>query len=205
MKKFNLKDNFRKSIFLIVTSSLAVSIFSYIIFDTLSKPRLQNKIQVLIGADVKNKKGFDEYFLDACNDDIYTVDSTFLDASQNLFTSYYSTTIDSLDLSILPSSLFDKNIFNISKYFSLSEELLKDKTGLTDFSYFSKDEKNYGIKIYDKATKKGYLKDYIDYSDDDYYLFINKSSYHVGELNKKNDTSNACFDIIKEIYTYEEK
>ena len=51
-------------------------------------------------------------------------------------------------------------------------EYIKSGTNY-DFEYVVLDEKILAIKIYNSETKEGLLKDYINYSDKDYYLMIN--------------------------------
>ena len=62
--------------------------------------------------------------------------------------------------------------------------------------YYSEDYAK-GIKAYDKETKEGYLSDYIDYGENNYYLFFTYNSKNIGKLN--NSSSEKAFDVLKEI------
>ena len=64
--------------------------------------------------------------------------------------------------------------------------------------YFEYDGKTYGIKIYDAATGRGSEKEYITYSDCDYYLFYGVNSVHIGEINGSDDE--YAFDAAGEIF-----
>lgn len=201
MKKINYKNYFFNNLFFILIASLIFTVSSYIVFDTLSKPRIQNKVEILIGAEINNKKEMENEFLSYCNDDIYKINITALDADTDLFLNYYTASISNVDLLILPSFFLEKNGFkqNINQYLNLDEELLEEKTQINEFSFYKVENLNKGILIYNKEDKKGYLDEEIKYNNEfSYYLFLNKKSYHVGELNNKN--SNACFDIIKEVF-----
>lgn len=204
MKKINFKNYFFDNLFFILVSSLIFTVASYIVFDTLSKPRIQNKVEILIGAEINNKKEMENEFLSYCNDDIYKINITALEADSDLFLNYYTASISNVDLLILPSFFLEKNGFkqNLNQYLNLDEELLEEKTQINEFSFYKVENLNKGILIYKQDDKKGYLDEEIKYNDEfSYYLFLNKNSHHVGELNNKN--SNACFDIIKEVFKNE--
>ena len=64
--------------------------------------------------------------------------------------------------------------------------------------YYVFDGKAYGIKIYDAESGVGFGKEYIKYSDCDYYLFYGVNSVHIGEINGSND--GYAFDIAYEIF-----
>lgn len=204
MKKINFKNYFFNNLFFILIASLIFTVSSYIVFDTLSKPRIQNKVEILIGAEINNKKEMENEFLSYCNDDIYKINITALEADSDLFLNYYTASISNVDLLILPSFFLEKNGFkqNLNQYLNLDEELLEEKTQINDFSFYEVENLNKGILIYKQDDKKGYLDEDINYNNKfSYYLFLNKKSYHIGELNNKK--SNACFDIIKEVFKNE--
>lgn len=204
MKKINFKNYFFDNLFFILVTSLIFTVASYIVFDTLSKPRIQNKVEILIGAEINNKKEMEGKILSYCSNDIYKINITALEADSDLFLNYYTASISNVDLLILPSFFLEKNGFkqNLNQYLNLDEELLEEKTQINEFSFYKVENLNKGILIYKQDDKKGYLDEEIKYNNDfSYYLFLNKKSYHIGELNNKN--SNACFDIIKEVFKNE--
>ena len=74
------------------------------------------------------------------------------------------------DILILPSdTILEKDH---SSFMEIDVEYIKSGTNY-DFEYVVLDEKILAIKIYNSETKEGLLKDYINYSDKDYYLMIN--------------------------------
>lgn len=204
MKKINFKNYFFDNLFFILVTSLIFTVASYIVFDTLSKPRIQNKVEILIGAEINNKKEMEGKILSYCSNDIYKINITALEADSDLFLNYYTASISNVDLLILPSFFLEKNGFkqNLNQYLNLDEKLLEEKTQINEFSFYKVENLNKGILIYKQDDKKGYLDEDIKYNNEfSYYLFLNKKSYHIGELNNKN--SNACFDIIKEVFKNE--
>lgn len=204
MKKINFKILFFNNLFYILVASLAFTVASYIVFDTLSKPRVQNKVEILIGAETKNKKEFENKVLSYCEKDIYKINITALDADSNFFMNYYTTSVSNVDFVILPSFFLEKNGFkdNLNQYANLDKDMLEKKTSIKDFIFYNVERLNKGILIYDSISQKGYLENEINYDKNySYYLFLNKNSYHIGELNNKK--SNACFDIIKEVFKNE--
>lgn len=86
---------------------------------------------------------------------------------------------------------------NAEKYIE-SFAMLDEKDG---FEYYYHNGVAYGIKIFDRETKKGNATKYISYGDDDYYLFFGVNSVHLGELNgSADDYSFVIADNIMKIY-----
>ena len=75
---------------------------------------------------------------------------------------------------------------------------LEEKEGV---EYYYHNGVPYGIKIFDKETKKGSATKYISYGDDDYYLFFGINSVHLGEINgSADDYSFVIADDLMKIY-----
>lgn len=75
---------------------------------------------------------------------------------------------------------------------------LEEKEGV---EYYYHNGVPYGIKIFDKVTKKGSATKYISYGDDDYYLFFGINSVHLGEINgSADDYSFVIADDLMKIY-----
>ena len=86
---------------------------------------------------------------------------------------------------------------NAEKYID-SFVALKEEEGV---EYFYHDGVPYGIKIFDKETKKGSATKYISYGDDDYYLFFGVNSVHLGDVNgSADDLSFVIAENIMKIY-----
>lgn len=98
---------------------------------------------------------------------------------------------------LLNADIFIVKSANAEQYID-SFVKLEEKEGV---EYFYHNGEPYGIKVYDKETKKGSATKYISYEDDDYYLFFGVNSVHLGELNgSADDYSFTIADNIMKIY-----
>lgn len=105
-------------------------------------------------------------------------------------TSFESYALVGADLFIVKGSDAEKYIDSFAK--------LEKKEG---FEYYYHGGTAYGIKVYDKETKKGSATKFISYEDDDYYLFFGINSVHLGDLNgSADDYSFVIADKIMKIY-----
>lgn len=105
-------------------------------------------------------------------------------------TSFDSFTAQGADLFIVKGSDAEKYIDSFAK--------LDKKEGV---EYYYHGGTAYGIKVYDKETKKGSATKFISYGDDDYYLFFGINSVHLGEINgSADDYSFVIADKIMKIY-----
>lgn len=119
---------------------------------------------------------------------------------------YYGTVIKgyrkTADIMIIPESKI--NYIITKNCLVLSDDIMNELSDKT-FDYYSFQDVKYGIKIYSKDTNEGILKDYVVFnkegSEEDYYLFININSMHLGELN--NSKYDGAVIILKEILNYE--
>ncbi len=111
------------------------------------------------------------------------------------FEQIYNTTLLSwCDIVILPES---KIVTNKLDYF-ISIDLNDASKYFNNQAYYVYNGKNYGIKIYDNASKNGKLTSYLDYGNEDYYIFLRANSLHMGDLNNANYYGGINF--IKKIY-----
>ncbi len=172
-------------------------IFSWAI-DLKTKPSKEQSIDFCIVADKVNvselkscvKENLKEY-------DMLEVNTHVLSSRSSKFNYLYSSIDDSADVFILPSSLLIDNEFE--KYNSSFNVL----NSITDSSKaYSYNGYTYGYKIYDKENKCGYGASLINYSDDDYYMFLSVNSAHQ-EITATNVAS--FYNVIESLGYYEEK
>ena len=105
-------------------------------------------------------------------------------------TSFDSFALVGADLFIVKGSDAEKYIDSFAK--------LEEKEGV---EYYYHGGTAYGIKVYDKDTKKGSATRFISYEDDDYYLFFGARSVHLGDINgSADDYSFVIADKIMKIY-----
>ncbi len=85
------------------------------------------------------------------------------------------------DMFILPAdSILEKDH---SSFMEIDVEYIKSGTNY-DFEYVVIDEKILAIKIYNSETKEGLLKNYINYSDKDYYLMLSVNTKQMSPSNE---------------------
>lgn len=199
MKKINYSNQIKKAILPSTFLSLLMVVLLSMLFVTLSSPRKENKVEILIGAKECDTSRFVDYVSKKKQDYIYQIDVSCYESSSNTFLTYYVNTFGSMDITIIPESIFTIGAFtsNIAKYAELNLDVINKYMDLSSYSFFESNDKKYGIKIYDFESKRGNLIDYIKYEECSYYLFISASSLHGGGLN--NSTHDGIFDIVKSI------
>ena len=107
-----------------------------------------------------------------------------------------------MDVLIFPKSFLDENIeSNFKTYAKLSQEIISNY--ITDASYYEYDGNKYAVKVFDSTSKKGWCDSIISYGNDlfneDYYMFFNKKSVNLGELNNsKYDNALAFMKAMNE-------
>lgn len=177
-----IKFPFTKHVFkLVVTFLISVIVvpFTLSFFVNLkTKIKEEDRLHVFITATIKEEKG-DELINKVFNnvsDNILECKIFTFDIEHNEL--YYSPYEEDSDLIILNKGILGTNT---SLFHVLPNKYINTDTYL----------ESYGMKIYDNATKTGYLTDYINYIEDDYYLFINKNSKHISSLNNSSINDDA--------------
>ncbi len=197
MKKIDYGSQIKKAIFPSSCLSLLMVILLSMLFVTLSSPRKENKIEMLIGAKESDTARLVDYLSNKKQEYIYRIDISCYESSSNAFLTYYVNTLGSMDIVILPESFFAVGAFgsSITKYAEIDLNVINKYLDLSSCSFFERNNKKYGIKIYDSETKTGNIADFIKFEDCSYYLFISASTLHGGDLN--NSPHDGIFDIIK--------
>lgn len=101
------------------------------------------------------------------------------------FDTYYQTVKESEDAFILPLSDVEGKKEYLSFYAPIEKDYVKEMLG-DKLEFYSLDEKDYGIKVFDGET--GWSSDIIQYllpnqPKEDYYLFFSSKSPLIGKLN----------------------
>ncbi len=197
MKRIDYKKNIKKGLLPSISLSILVSLVLTLLFSTLSSPRRENKVEILIGANECNRDNLISRIKENKQEYIYEIDISSYESSSDLFLTYYLNTLGDMDITIIPESILELGVFktNISKYAVLDFKIIEKYMDLSLFSFYEKEEKKYGIKVYDPKLNMGVLSQFIQFEKSPYYLFISSISKHGGELtNEKND---GLFDILR--------
>ncbi len=174
---------------------ILIFIFWLIVVDVLVAVKPENKIGIFIGAYGISQK------LDECIDkpaEIEEIEIYDVNINEDYYFVIFSAYISNCDFSIVNEKQFRES--DIQYYLDLEEDKILSYFG--EQEYYFVNDKIYGIKIYDGKTKVGILNDLITYdgeeSEDDYYLFFNKDSMHLGELNSSVD--DKAIQVIQSMF-----
>lgn len=178
-----------------VSTILVVASFC-IITNVKSEPKENEKINFIIVSHGVNN-GLKSYLNDNKPSGIKKIEFRYVDLNTKNINYIFSTLRESADFFILPLSYAENNPSITIKYSAnIKVDYLNEKIDTSPTYYYSEDYAK-GIKAYDKETKTGLLSDYIDYGEDNYYLFFTYNSKNIGKLN--NSDSEKAIDVLKEV------
>lgn len=188
--KFPFLTHLKKcAIFYILTALLVPPIFTYFVY---LKNRAKNYevFSLFVSADLKDKVGMKGLLKTSLPEDL-EINCYSCDLHDSTFATYYSAKSEISDIIILQESFIKQ--FDYIPYL--------DITSLTSFDLsngYAKDEKTYGLVL--KNQEHNYLSEYINYSDDNYYVFINKKSVHLNNIGPDTYLTNQVEKVLQEIY-----
>ena len=109
-----------------------------------------------------------------------------------------------MDILIVPESKLDT--FHTYSFVKL-DDLFVNSFCSSVYEFYDFDNIHCGLKIYSQDTCSGILDEYIRYSNDEsnenYYMFINEESYHLGNFN--NSKYNGAINVLKGLFENEKK
>ncbi len=184
-----------------VLGIIASFIISTLFISISASPTKKEKVSIFLTCYNANNSFFD--FIESIKPDYLEIVELNIKHKEDL---YYGTVIKgyrkNADILIVPESKLDYII--LKDCIVLNDDILKELTDKT-YEYYSVDSTNYGLKIYSKEKNKGILDGLVKFNDDnsieDYYLFINNNSIHMGKYN--NSKYDGAIKLLKEILNYE--
>lgn len=188
--KFPFLTHLKKcAIFYILATLLVPPIFTYFVY---LKNRAKNYevFSLFVSANLKDKVGMKGLLKTSLPEDL-EINCYSCDLNDSTFATYYSAKSEISDIIILQESFIKQ--FDYIPYL--------DITSLTSFDLsngYEKDEKTYGLVL--KNQEHNYLSEYINYSDDNYYVFINKKSVHLNNIGPDTYLTNQVEKVLQEIY-----
>lgn len=188
--KFPFLTHLKKcAIFYILATLLVPPVFTYFVY---LKNRAKNYevFSLFVSANLKDKVGMKGLLKTSLPEDL-EINCYSCDLNDSTFATYYSAKSEISDIIILQESFIKQ--FDYIPYL--------DITSLTSFDLsngYAKDEKTYGLVL--KNQEHNYLSEYINYSDDNYYVFINKKSVHLNNLGPDTYLTNQVEKVLREIY-----
>lgn len=108
---------------------------------------------------------------------------TFFNRDSQLLSLAYNSMAVSYDMVVLPET-FSGKVALARTYSILDADYLEQS--IPSIEYYETNDNKYGIKIYDKNTEDNSLITYAKdgFEKENYYVFLNKKSLHMGEINK---------------------
>ena len=178
-------------------------VVSLITITTSSAPTRKEKISIFLSC-YKTDYTFNDYIESIKPDYLEIIEVRSIHKNDL----YYGTIIKGMrktvDLFIVPESKIDYII--TKNCLELTDNMIDDLTD-NNYDYYSVDGINYGLKIYNKDNHQGILEDIVYFDsgelEEDYYLFINNKSYHMGDYN--NSKYDGLVNVLKEILNYEKQ
>lgn len=196
--KMHIKNHWKYQLLAIFLAFL-VSILCITIAST---PTRKEKISIFVVCN--GVSGEYSPYIDSLKPDYLEVmEAVTIDKKDTYYTTILNARMKRSDIVVVPES--SKDMLMKDYYFVLSDEFIDNFT-TTDYEYFDISDTHYGIKVYSKDTHTGILNGLVDFKDEeeeDYYLFINKTSYHMGEFN--NSKYDGLINVLKEILNYEQE
>ena len=188
--KFPFLTHLKKcALFYILATLLVPPVFTYFVY---LKNRAKNYevFSLFVSANLKDKVGMKGLLKTSLPEDL-EINCYSCDLNDSTFATYYSAKSEISDIIILQESFIKQ--FDYIPYL--------DITSLTSFDLsngYAKDEKTYGLVL--KNQEHNYLSEYINYSDDNYYVFINKKSVHLNNIGPDTYLTNQVEKVLQEIY-----
>ena len=188
--KFSFLAHLKKCVaFYILAALLVPPVFTYFVY---LKNRAKNYevFSMFVSADLKDKVGMKKLLKTSLPEDL-EINCYSCDIKDSAFATYYSAKGEISDIIILQESFIKQ--FDYIPYL--------DITSLTSFDLnngYVRDEKTYGLAL--KNQEHNYLGEYINYSDENYYVFINKKSVHLNNIGPDTYLTNQVEKVLQEIY-----
>ena len=176
------------AVFYILAALLVPPVFTYFVY-LKNRAKSYEIFSLFVSADLKDKVGMKNLLKTYLPEDI-EINCYSCDINNSAFGTYYSAKGEISDIVILQESLIAQ--FDYIPYLEI--------TSLTSFDLeggYSRDEKVYGLVS--KNEEHNYLGEYINYSDEDYYIFINKKSVHLNNIGPDAYLTNQVEKVLQGI------
>ena len=167
---------------LYVVVALAVTFALGWAFSLALRPSKSETVKVFVCTEKADEQKLDEYFESIRPENVRAVESFVYDKKDAYIDMFFTIKGAECDLFVIPASLFER--VNKSKFLPLVAAELEE--AFASVELLTVDSTCYGIKIYDKDTRKGYIVNESSFDgalEEDYYLLFNKNSSRVGSFN----------------------
>lgn len=195
MKKF-LSHFASRWYFYILIAVVAVLIWTFVI-DGATAPAREEKVELFLTC-YSLKSELNDLANDNRPEYLRQVKIGAFNENETFYGAYFNSYGSVADIVTLSQKFCDMT--QCSKYFQpLDEDYIESRLG--DIAFYYYEGKAYGIRIYGKDDKQGMASEYIGYTADnaepqDYYLFFNKDSMHLGAM-KDGSKDDGALEVIE--------
>lgn len=179
---FPIKSYITKYFYLFLIPLIVIPIILVYFSSLKTKVRSYEKLNLFISCPLKNDadkdKLLEKLFKDTTSTivetNVYIYDESVSESQTSLYT-YYASISDIL--------IFNKSLISsdVSSFHKLPNEYISPTNYPAE----------YGYRVYDSDSSTGYLLEYFKYTNENYYMFINKNSEHISSLEKDSVTDDA--------------
>ena len=180
------------ALWLLITVLLASWLFPW-----LARVTEDEKLTVFVGSYSADTSRLRQSLLSGQPEYIVKMDLYSAVLDDGLYDAFYTTYgLSYADVLVLPQQAAEKIVSaengNLADFFSVIPQGFFDRD---EWEYYSADGADFGIKIFDSATDKAFCS-LIDFSKDgrekqDYYIFFNKDSVHLGGMKEGAERNGA--------------
>lgn len=204
--KVKVVNNLSKKIPIFVLSSLLLSGGLYWMGKIKVNPKAYERVNLMISSINLNNKLLEEKMMESNKVDVKEINVTFSIYDSSSMSMVYNTVFSEMDCFIFPKTFLDNRIeTSYLEYAKIDETVVSNY--ISSPSFYEYEGNKYGIKVYDSLLKKGWCDSIIRYFNDsfneDYYLFFNKKSVNLGEMN--DSSFDSALDFMKAMKEYEEE
>ena len=175
--------NKAKNLHWYVLSMIVVFVFWFFVFGFLDRIPYEKQMNLFIAAHEVNETVIEEQIYDTLDDENIkqvNVDACVPGSAETFYSVLFTRGITYTDVLILPEGTWP-DAFLQGKIHGFTEDEIRSYFPENKYNYLRYEGTVYGICVYDSKTKKSLLPEtWIDFEDDftdrNYYLFINASS-----------------------------
>lgn len=196
-----LYQNFSKYIHLYLINGFLAVFLATLIVNVSVKATAKEKVSIFIGSYTCEVTSLKSYLYAQDHGDIKEIEINHYSTTDDYYKYYLNLQVRTSDIIIVQASDITRMNFD---YFVEFDEELSSSLGITSNPFYQHENKKYGLCLSSKNEGTLYLSDYIKYQKDDvilderedFYLFINSKSNHVGAYGDKS-IDDAAITILR--------
>lgn len=174
----------------IIVSAFTVNYYC----DFITMPRGSETISVFMATENVIHDALRHYFLRSSPSYLRNVEISFINPSDSMYNEYFAKRgLNHADIFVLPTA-------KVSEELTTKQFIELDKNYVDSYIECEFDESGTGVLLHRKEDES---KQFIEYGQDDYYIYFRKNSIHLGSMN--NSKVNTALLITKALIQYEKE